>query len=172
MKLIILGAGGFGKTIADIAKQSEKYDEIYFLDDTQKQSEWILGNCCEFLTFTDHNTEMYPAFGNNEIRLAWVERLKSQNISLPKLIHSTAYVSPTAVIEEGTVVLPLAIVNADSYIKSGCIIDSGAIVDHGCVVEEGGHVSPGAVIKTQNKIPRGIKIEAGEIVPMGTYPIK
>ena len=75
-------------------------------------------------------------------------------------------------IEEGTVVLPLAIVNTDSYIKSGCIIDSGAIVDHGCVVEEGGHVSPGAVIKTQNKSPRGIKIEAGEIVPMGTYPIK
>lgn len=33
MKLIILGAGGYGRTVADIARQSGKYTEVYFLDD-------------------------------------------------------------------------------------------------------------------------------------------
>ncbi len=33
MKLIILGAGGYGRTVADIARQSKRYSDILFLDD-------------------------------------------------------------------------------------------------------------------------------------------
>lgn len=75
MRLIILGAGGYGKTVADIARQSGKYEQIYFLDDGQEKSDLILGTCAEFLKFADGNTEMYPAFGNNEMRLDWMEKL-------------------------------------------------------------------------------------------------
>lgn len=42
MRLIILGAGGYGKTVADIARQSGKYEQIYFLDDGQETSDLIL----------------------------------------------------------------------------------------------------------------------------------
>lgn len=69
MRLIILGAGGYGKTVADIARQSGKYEQIYFLDDGQETSDLILGTCLEYMKFADGNTEMYPAFGNNEMRL-------------------------------------------------------------------------------------------------------
>lgn len=113
MRLIILGAGGYGKTVADIARQSGKYEQIYFLDDGQEKSDLILGTCAEFLKFADGNTEMYPAFGNNEMRLDWMEKLSDAQIVLPRLIHATAYVSPTAEVEAGTVVLPLAIINTD-----------------------------------------------------------
>ena len=34
MRLVILGMGGYGRTIADVALQTGKYDEIIFLDDT------------------------------------------------------------------------------------------------------------------------------------------
>lgn len=99
MRLIILGAGGYGKTVADIARQSGKYEQIYFLDDGQEKSDLILGTCAEFLKFADGNTEMYPAFGNNEMRLDWMEKLSDAQIVLPRLIHATAYVSPTAEVE-------------------------------------------------------------------------
>ena len=33
MKLVILGSGGYGRMIADVAAQLNKYDEILFLDD-------------------------------------------------------------------------------------------------------------------------------------------
>ena len=155
MRLIILGAGGYGKTVADIARQSGKYEQIYFLDDGQETSDLILGTCLEYMKFADGNTEMYPAFGNNEM----------------SLIHATAYVSPTAEVEAGTVVLPLAIINTDCRIQSGCIINCGSIVDHGCVIEEGVHISPGTVIKAENRIPRATKIEAGEVVPLRAYPL-
>ena len=165
MRLIILGAGGYGKTVADIARQSGKYEQIYFLDDGQEKSDLILGTCAEFLKFADGNTEMYPAFGNNEMRLDWMEKLSDAQI------HATAYVSPTAEVGAGTVVLPLAIINTDCRIQSGCIINCGSIVDHGCVIEEGVHISPGTVIKAENRIPRATKIEAGEVVPLRAYPL-
>ena len=59
MRLIILGAGGYGKTVADIARQSGKYEQIYFLDDGQETSDLILGTCSEYMKFADGNTEMY-----------------------------------------------------------------------------------------------------------------
>lgn len=49
MRLIILGAGGYGKTVADIARQSGKYEQIYFLDDGQETSDLILGTCLEYM---------------------------------------------------------------------------------------------------------------------------
>lgn len=35
MKLIIIGAGGYGQTVADPAVQSHKYDAVLFLDDNK-----------------------------------------------------------------------------------------------------------------------------------------
>ena len=55
MRLIILGAGGYGKTVADIARQSGKYEQIYFLDDGQETSDLILGTCLEYM-IADGNT--------------------------------------------------------------------------------------------------------------------
>ena len=34
MRLIILGAGGYGRTVADTAAQTGAYNEILFLDDS------------------------------------------------------------------------------------------------------------------------------------------
>ena len=171
MRLIILGAGGYGKTVADIARQSGKYEQIYFLDDGQEPSELILGKCGEFLKFAAEDTQMYPAFGDNNMRMKWIAELEAANIAIPQLIHSTAYVSPTAVLEQGVIVLPLAIVNTESQIEKGCIINCGSIIDHGCVIEAGVHISPGAVVKAENRIPRGVKIESGTVVPLRAYPL-
>ena len=48
MRLVILGAGGYGKTVADVARQSGEYDEILFLDDHAAEA---AGRCGEFAQF-------------------------------------------------------------------------------------------------------------------------
>ena len=62
MRLVIIGAGGYGRTVADVANQMGSYEEILFLDD---KSEDAVGKCEEFTLFADQNTVFYPAFGNN-----------------------------------------------------------------------------------------------------------
>ena len=170
MRLVIFGAGGYGQTVADIARQSGNYSEIFFLDDNAS-GESVIGKCADFAQFADGETEMYPAFGNNPGRLAWLDKLASVGIPVPTLVHDTAYVSPSAVLEPGTVVLPKALVNTGCTVKRGCIVNCGAIVDHGCVLEEGVHICLGAIVKAENRIPACQKVEAGEIIANRTYPV-
>lgn len=170
MRLVILGAGGYGQTVADLARQMGLYDRILFLDDNASGPD-VVGKCADYLRFADPDTQMYPAFGNNESRLAWVNRLEQAGIALLTLVHDTAYVSPTAKVEPGSVIMPKAVVNTGCYVKRGCIVNCGAIIDHGCVLEEGVHVCLGAIIKAENRIPTGSKIEAGQIVQNQTFPV-
>ena len=170
MRLIILGAGGYGRTIADVAAQIGEYSKIFFLDDNSDMPD-VAGKCAEFAQFRDGQTVFYPAFGNNEGRLAWLYRLQEAGCAIPTIVHPTAYVSPTAQVECGSVILPHAIVNTNCVVKSGCIVNCGAIIDHDCVLEEGVHVCLGAIVKAENRIPKCMKIEAGEVVQNRAYPL-
>lgn len=170
MRLIILGAGGYGRTVADIAKQSGRYDSIAFLDDNSTACD-VVGKCTDFGKFIDENTEIYPAFGNNKGRLDWVEKLIGSGAKVPTIIHATVYVSPTANIGVGTMVLPKALINTDVQVGKACIINGGAIIDHGCVIEDGVHICLGAIVKGENRIASLTKIEAGEVVQLREFPV-
>lgn len=163
MKLVILGAGGYGRTVQDIAEQLG-YNPIVILDDADP--DYPLSS---FVSFVGNDTEFIPAFGNNEFRLSWCERIShTSRATLATLIHSTAYVSPRASIAAGTVILPHAVVNTGVEVGKGCILNLGCLVDHDCVIEEGVHICLGAIVKGENRISRCEKVEAGEIIERNT----
>ena len=96
-KLVILGSGGYGHTVADVAEQIGY--NILCLDDS------LLGHeLSSFSSYINDQTEFIPAFGNNEFRLSWCDRITQAGGKLATLIHPTAYVSPTASIAPGTVI--------------------------------------------------------------------
>lgn len=165
-RLILLGAGGYGKTVKDLAQQLGIYSEILFLDDHSSEA---VGSCSDFTKFQEEDTEMYPAFGNNEIRLQWIHTLIEAGITVPELIHPTAYVSPTVFVSAGCVVLPNAVVNTNSRLSMGCIVNCGAVVDHDCVLEPGVHVCLNAVVKAENILPSLLKVEAGSVIENKQY---
>jgi len=169
-KLLILGAGGYGKTVADAASQLGVYERVFFLDDGQSGPE-ILGNCEMYSRFLDGDTDIYPAFGNNTIRMQWLQRLKKENRSVLTLVHPRAYVSPRAKLGVGIVVLPMAVVNTGVTVEDGCIINIGALIDHDSVIGEGTHLAPGAIVKAENRIPAGVKIDSGTVVENRQYPL-
>lgn len=168
MKLLILGAGGFGQTVADLAEQSGGYEKICFLDDSSN-AENVIGKCSDYIKHKEW--VIYPAFGNNEMRLSWIERLVNEDFSVPTLIHATAYVSPKAKIDYGSVILPNAVINTNCVVEKGCIINCGAIIDHGCVIEQGCHICLGAIVKAENRIAKYTKIEAGEVVQARKFSV-
>lgn len=163
-RLVILDAGGYGLTVADIAHQLG-YSTIV-LDDAVPAHP-----LSTFSSYIDENTSFIPAFGNNAFRMEWINRIEVSGGKVATLIHHAAYVSPTATIKSGTVILPHAIVNTDVVVGKGCIINLWAIVDHGCILEEGVHICLGAIVKGENRIEKCSKIEAGEVVERGQYPL-
>ena len=160
-RLIILGAGGYGRTVVDLAEQLG-YAPIITLDD--KFTDFKLST---FRSYVDSNTEFVVAFGNNQFRLKWCNKIVESGAKLATLIHPTAYVSPKAKILEGCVVLPKAIVNTGVEVRRGSIINLGCIVDHDTVIDEGCHICVGAIIKGENTISSLQKIEAGTVIDRG-----
>lgn len=162
MRLVILGAGGYGRTVADVAEQLG-YEDIIVLDDALEGK--------EISTFTQHiadDTEFIPAFGNNEFRMRWIDSITDVGGRLATLIHLSAFVSPKAQIGQGTVILPGAVINTETKIGKGCIINIGALVDHGNMIGEGCHICCGAIIKAENVISPMTKVEAGTVIEART----
>ena len=169
-RLVILGAGGYGRTVADAAAQSGQFEPIIFLDDNSAAAD-VVGKCADYLNYLNADTVFYPAFGNNKVRMDWLCRLEASGCALLTLVHATAYVSPTATIGQGTVVLPHAFVNTGVKIGKGCLINCGSIVDHGCVIEDGLYLCLGAIVKAENQVAELQKIEAGEVVEARSFPV-
>ena len=166
MKLIILGCGGYGHTIADVADQTKLFKEIRFLDDNVDKPE-VVGRISDFKSFIDSDTEFYPAVGNNKKRIEWMNKLDDAGAKIATIIHPSAFISPKASIDKGTAVLPGAIVNTGVEIGKGCIINIGAIIDHDTVLECGVHIAPGAIVKGQNRMAAFLKVESGTVVETG-----
>ena len=62
------------------------------------------------------------------------------------IVHASAWISPTAVLGEGTVVLAGAIVNARARIGRHVIVNTRAVVEHDVELGDFVHVAPGVVI--------------------------
>lgn len=139
--LTILGAGGHGRVLGDIA-QALGYQDIQFLDaaypDLSKTGIWPVVGTPEALP---SEGEIALGIGNNQTRMRLLESMSSPPTSL---IHPRAIVSPHATIGAGSVICAGVIVGPFTRIGQGCIINTGASVDHDCTIEDGVHLSPGA----------------------------
>ena len=166
-KLLILGAGGYGKTVADVAAQLG-YTAVDFLDDHNPAA---LAPCADYSRLAGNYDGIYPAFGNNDFRVKWLRLLMAEGIPVPTLVHPRAYVSPRAKLGTGTVVLPMAVVNTNVTVGMGCIINIGALIDHDTVIEDGTHLAPGAIVKAENRIAAGSRIESGQVIENRQYPL-
>lgn len=147
-RLLILGAGGHGKVIADIAVMTGKWDHIAFLDDREDLAEAVgipvVGKLEDYEKFKGTFGHGFVAIGNNRVRIEWLNKLASAGYDIPVLVHPASVVSQLSTIRDGSVVMPGAVVNACANIGKGCIINTSSSVDHDCLITNGVHISPGA----------------------------
>ena len=105
----------------------------------------------------------FVGIGNNKLRDELIDLLERLGYQVPVLIHPTAYVSRSALIEAGTVVEPQAIVNANTKIKKGSIVSVGAIIDHDVTLGKCVHVNAGAIVEAGGKVKDFEKLEVGSV---------
>ena len=158
--LLILGAGGHGKVVKEIA-EALGYTKIAFLDDNSTEA---VGRIADSKAFVEEYHEAFVGIGNNRFRGELLARLEKEGYDISVLVHPTAYISKSAVIGKGTVVEPMAIVNANSKIGIGCIISVGSIVDHDVVLEDCVHVNAGAICKAGSIVAKETRVDAGQVV--------
>lgn len=160
--VVIIGASGHGKVIADIIVNSD--DKVLgFLDDADDvQGKKIigfpvLGKIADYDNYKD--CEFVIAIGNPYVR----EKISNElPVKWYTAIHPTAVISSLDVeIGEGTVIMANAVVNPSARIGKHCIINTGAIVEHDNILEDYVHLSPNVTLAGIVKVGKSTHIGAG-----------
>lgn len=161
-RLIIVGASGHGKVVADIAKKCG-YSDIIFLDNDEN-----IKTCagCPVLgpdTMTSElDGDLFIAVGNAIVRKKLMNRDEGRNF--PVLIHPNAVIADDLVIGAGSVVMAGTVINPGSKIGKGVIVNTSSSVDHDCTIGDYVHVSVGSHLCGTVKIQDSTWIGAGATI--------
>jgi sugar O-acyltransferase (sialic acid O-acetyltransferase NeuD family) len=161
-RLVIVGASGHGKVVADIARLTG-YGEIVFLDNDPSLREcagWpVLGSDVLLDTL---DGDVFIAVGSGLIRKRLMDG--HPNRSFPVLIHPSAVVAHTVQMGCGTVVMAGAVINPDAVLGRGVIVNTSSSIDHDCSVGNYCHIAVGAHLSGTVTIGEGTWVGAGAIV--------
>lgn len=143
-RLYLIGAGGHGRVVADVA-EAVGYRDIRFLDErwpslTESLAWPVTGRGIEDF---QSGASGIVSIGDCETRLNLLLQLAAMNCTIPSLVHPCAFVSRHATLGAGTVVMPQAAINAGAMLGIGVIVNTGATIDHDCQIGDAVHVSPG-----------------------------
>lgn len=164
-KIVIIGASGHGKVIADIARENG-YTTIIFLDDDLSHQECggypVAGKSSDAQNYPTY--DFIVGIGNAKIRQRIQQSLELKYLTLAVLVHPAAVVAVDVEIGAGTVVMAGSVINPGAVIGKGCIINTCSSVDHDCQVADYVHVSVGAHIAGTAQIGERTWIGAGATV--------
>ena len=152
-KLLILGSGGHGRVVADVAEKTNQFEEISFLDNNflsshiQKSanSKTLIGEISK-RSIEKYSSEFSYAFvgiGDNKIRIKWLKILDKMNFQIPIIIDPSAEISRYAEIERGSFINTNVVIQCNVKIQFGSILNTSCTIDHDSIIGEGTHISPG-----------------------------
>ncbi len=168
--LVIYGAGGHGKALADLLGVLKTYQIVGFVDDGRLQADQIMG--LPFLGGSEVLPDLYRqgvrlaanavgGIGNVAVRLKVFEKLAQAGFVCPAVVHPTAWVEPSAHLSPGVQVFAHAYVGSEAVVGFGAIVNTGAIVSHDCRLGEVVNLSPGAILAGE------VIVGAGALIGMG-----
>ena len=162
--LLIVGAGGHGKVVCDLAKNY--FSEIIIADDGKVGSE-VLGCKVKFSVEDALNNEKCDfiiAIGNNETRKKLFLKFIEKGFTPVTLVHPSAIIGEEVEIGRGTVVFANAVINPQAKIGVGCIINTSALIEHDCEIGEFTHICPAAKMAGTVKIGQECFIGIGSVI--------
>lgn len=160
-QIAIYGASGHGKVVAEIAGLNG-YEKIIYVDDGENEH-------ISFKEFLEQNLQTPVAFGIgvNQVRAKLYQKCIDNYLDITTLIHPSAVISDSAIIEEGTVVMAGVIVNPDAKIGKCCILNTACIIEHDNVIGDFAHISPQVACAGDVKIGKYTHIGIGSCIIQG-----
>tara|TARA_A100000164_G_scaffold279510_1_gene251682 strand:- start:214 stop:813 length:600 start_codon:yes stop_codon:yes gene_type:complete len=171
-KIAIIGAGGHGKVVGEIAVLN-RYDSIDFFDDKKNNIEKfpfkIIGNLEELRNCIKYYDFFFVAIGNNKIRCDIILWLKKEKKNIASLIHPKSTISQFSSIGIGSCVMANAVINPGTFIKEGVIINTSSSIDHDCVIEDFAHISPNCSLSGNVRVGKFTHLGTGTSVHPGIH---
>jgi sugar O-acyltransferase (sialic acid O-acetyltransferase NeuD family) len=171
-KLAIIGAGGHGKVVGEIALLNQ-YENIHFFDDKINVIKnfpfIIIGNLLQLKDHLKDYDDFFVAIGDNEARHKMILWLREEKVNIVSLTHPKSTISKLSSIGIGTCVMANAAVNPGTHIKEGVIINTSSSIDHDCVIEDYSHISPNCSLSGNVSIGKFTHLGTGTSVHPGIH---
>ena len=164
--LLVVGAGGHGRAVAEAALLSGEWECVVFADDRWPALQMqdgipVLGSLNSLESLASHVSGAIAAVGNNFLRQDWQKQIEAAGIPLVSVIHPRAWVSPSAVIGSGTAIMAMAMVGTQAQVGAGVIVNAGSVVDHDVCLEDFVHLGVGVSLAGGVHVGRGGWLQAG-----------
>lgn len=190
--LIIIGAGGMGRSLYSIAQGCYGYQTVFdikgFIDDDSHSMDGFLNYPPLLGTIKDYKVQendfFVCAIGTNKIKKIVCDKLKANGAKFQKLVHKTAVIGTNAEIGDGSIIANYVIVSPDSKIGENSLIQDFAVVGHDCVVGNyvridthstlvgGTQICDGATIHTSSIINHNVVVGENAIVGAMSFVIR
>jgi sugar O-acyltransferase (sialic acid O-acetyltransferase NeuD family) len=165
-RIILIGAGRFAEETTDVAADAgitvagliEGLDRTRADPSADPPIVWV-----DEQAGFEPGLAVVPAIGS-PLRRDLVERLVREGRTLGTLVHPSATIARSAVLEAGSVIFPQVVVGARSRIGRGTIINRGALIGHHTHVGEHVFIGPGANVAGGVEIGEGAYIGLGSII--------
>ena len=173
-KLLVVGAGGHGRSVAEAVLLSREYELAGFIDDgwEKLREVWgypVFGGTGSLAAQRRHADLAIVAIGNNAVRERLQPQLRELGFELATVVHPRAIVSPRATLGRGCAVMAGAVVGTEARLGQGVIVNCGATVDHHCTVEDFGHLGVNACMAGGSVLGRGAWMQAGAALGYGVH---
>lgn len=190
--LLIFGAGGHAKVIADLVEKGSEYRIAAFVDKEEPTVKSFFGYpiVSEAVGFDWISGQKVKngivAVGANKLRSTIVEKIKSKfpGFGFASLVHPSAQLAKGVMIGSGTVVFGGVVINSDTCVGDHCIVNTGVCFDHDGKMENFATIGPGAIlggnvtieefamVSLGAKISRGVRVGANCIIGAGAVLLK
>ena len=190
-QLIIIGAGGMGRTLYDLAKESVGYKTDFiikgFIDDNTAALDGFENYPPMLGTISGYqpkNNEVFICSIGGNARRKCMEEIIEKGGSFFTLVHQTARIGTNAKIGEGTIVGAFTAIGADATVGKYNLIQSYTVVGHDSHLGDwnridthvtlvgGTIVEDNAIIYTGAMISHNVVIESDSRVAAMSFVIK
>lgn len=164
--LKIIGCGGHGRVVADIARAMGEHP-VSFLDDKPVNAPADLpvdGPTLELLPALTGSHRFVVGIGDAVVRRRLAEAVLAAGGELAVLVHPSAVIAHEVSLGEGTVIMAGAVINTGARIGRFAIINTGATVDHDNIIEDNVHIAPGANLAGAVTCRENVFIATGAVV--------
>lgn len=158
-KVVILGAGGFGREAFSLLRLMKNYRVVGFIDsDSSLKSKLIdgipiLGNDSVLNDLIRNEVNCaFVAIGNSKIRENLFRKICKLNFEAISILHPSAIIVPDASIGKGVIVYPNVTIGTGVNIKDSVLINSNVSIGHDVEIGSFVNINPGTNIAGRVKI--------------------
>lgn len=150
-RIAYVGAGRLAEQLAsllDPSPASGSFQSLFFGQPSEGGEKRTVLPFERYLDEEFSDCAFYLALGYHQIRRkrSVLQELRRKGRRMPCLIHSTAYVHPSAKIAEGCVVYPGVVIGPGCSLDGGVLLNSSVNLAHDVLIGEASYLGPSAAV--------------------------